>query len=592
MAEKRTIELEVNSNLGSLKQQLKEAKAAVLSLSEEFGHTSLEASNAASKAAELKLQISEGNKLIKAFNPAESLNSATTAMGGVNESIGLVGTSFKLLGTESEGAAVAMEKVGLAMEFTGGISSIQESVKSFETLGAVVTNFGSKAVASFRAMTAANKVFMITGIGVLLVALGAVVAYWDDISNALGFTTKESEKYAQQQKLITEQAKEQRAEIAKESGAFTQQILRLKATNAESKERKKLINEVNKTYGTTFTNLKDEAKFQAALNVELASYLEYQKAKYQLQKNEKAIVANLEKQDELTKKLYDSQQKIDKARKDGAGKQKRTLEEGIITYVNVNEAADKSLESTQKVISQTQIELDKAKGRFNNYGKAANDAQAAIDKLTNGGKKFVEGSDKTNDKVKDNVDKIKGTNDDLVAYYDAIEQDRQSKITDAKEKEQQELANKYEALYLLAEKAGISTLDLQKQHGAESSLIRKKYDDLEREAIAEKTAKEKERIANEKAFLDSITLSEYELKLQKLEEQYLADIILYKDNKEILAALDIKYQKDKEALNKDTNDKIADSDEDAAKKKQDLLNSQLDAVKQGLYCKHSRTIRG
>jgi hypothetical protein len=592
MAEKRTIELEVKESgfdqvtekTKTLKQQLKEMKLQLSTMDE--GSQAFK--DLLAEAGKLDDKLGDINTRVKNFaSDTAHLDSALAGITAVAGGFEVVQGAMGLLGSENKNLEKALLRVQSAMALANGAQQVQNALQKesafMKGVDAVKTTALSVATGAYTAVvgtsTGALKAFRLalvsTGIGVLLVALGAVVAYWDDISKALGFTTKESEKYAQQQKLITEQAKEQRAEIAKESGAFTQQILRLKATNEGSKERKKLIGEVNKTYGTTFKNLKDEAKFQAELNIELASYLEYQKAKYQLQKNEKAIVANLEKQDELTKKLYDSQQKIDKARKDGAGKQKRTLEEGIITYVNVNEAADKSLESTQKVISQTQIELDKAKKRFEGYGSAANTAAAAIAKLTNNNKKFVGGSDEINDKVEENVDKLKGINDELVAYYDAIEQDRQSKITDAKEKEQQELANKYEALYLLAEKAGISTLDLQKEHGAESSLIRKKYDDLEREAIAEKAAKEK-------AFLDSITLTENQLKLQKLEEQYLAESILYKDNKEILAALDAKYLKDKEALNKDTNDKIAQNDKEAAEKKQNLLNSQLDAVKKGL----------
>lgn len=227
MAEKRTIELEVNSNLGTLKQQLKEAKAAVLSLSEEFGHTSIEATNAANKAAELKLEIAEGNKLIKAFNPAQSLNSATSAMGGVKESIGLVGTSFELLGSESEGAAIAMEKVGLAMEFTEGISSLRESADSFKTLGAVIKSTslfqgiynyvttgsfkavalqtaakvadteatiaqGTAMVATTAATTGAStaaKILRIalisTGVGALVVAVGLLIANFDAVKTAI-----------------------------------------------------------------------------------------------------------------------------------------------------------------------------------------------------------------------------------------------------------------------------------------------------------------------------------------------------------------------------------------------------------------------
>ena len=138
MAETKVIDLQVKTNLGSLKSQLADAKRSVQELSDEFGHTSVQATQAAEKAAGLKLEIAESNKLIKAFNPAENLNSATTALGGVRESVGLVSTSLKVFGTDSEGAAIAMEKVGLAMELTSGISSIKESVNSFKTLGAVI----------------------------------------------------------------------------------------------------------------------------------------------------------------------------------------------------------------------------------------------------------------------------------------------------------------------------------------------------------------------------------------------------------------------------------------------------------------------
>ena len=59
MAEKRTIELEVNSNLGNLKQQLKAAQVEVQTLSEKFGATSAEAIQAAKAAAILKDKIGD-----------------------------------------------------------------------------------------------------------------------------------------------------------------------------------------------------------------------------------------------------------------------------------------------------------------------------------------------------------------------------------------------------------------------------------------------------------------------------------------------------------------------------------------------------
>ena len=47
MAEKKVIELDLQTNLGSLKSQLKQAQAEVQTLSEKFGATSREAVAAA-----------------------------------------------------------------------------------------------------------------------------------------------------------------------------------------------------------------------------------------------------------------------------------------------------------------------------------------------------------------------------------------------------------------------------------------------------------------------------------------------------------------------------------------------------------------
>jgi hypothetical protein len=369
----------------------------------------------------------------------QGLTGAIALTGIENES--LTKTMVKL--QAAQGIANAVNQVALALN-SDAVLGIQlriaiEKVKNFVmgesasaarqaavsegALSGANTAVGGSAIFASGALKALKVAMITTGIGALVVGVGFLVSKFMEASEA-------SDKLKKSQKAASDAAKEQSSAIAKESGTFTQQILRLKATNEGTKERAKLINEVNKTYGTTLTNLKDEAKFQASLNLELASYLEYQKAKYQLQKNEKAIIANLEKQDDLSRKLFDSQQKIDKARSDGAGKQKRTLEEGIITYVNVNEEADKSLAAAQKTISQTQIELEKTKGRFENYGKAANDAQSAVDKLTNGGKKFIPVEKSKVDAIDKTKEAIDAQNEALEKAADII-QDKLSRETSA-----------------------------------------------------------------------------------------------------------------------------------------------------------------
>jgi hypothetical protein len=295
------------------------------------------------------------------------------ALGGVTSGFSLAQGAFAAFGSESKEVEQALLKVQAAMAIQQGVQGIREATPAIKALA----NSIKAAIGS-------------TGVGLIVIALVAVVAYWEDISKAVGFSTKESEKYAKQQKIIGEQAKKQREEVAKQSSGFASLITQLKATNVNSEERVKLIKKINDNYGTTIQNLKDETKFQNSLNVELASYLEYQKAKYALQKNDELIQKNLAKQDELRAKIAKAQKDRDKAIEEGAGKQKRTLEEGIITYVNLNEEADKTLAKVNETISKSNKELIEAKQRFENYGIALNKAEKNIDKLTEGGKKYVE----------------------------------------------------------------------------------------------------------------------------------------------------------------------------------------------------------
>ena len=83
MAEKKVIELEVNSNLGTLKQQFKEAQIEVQALSDKFGATSAQAVEAAKSAALLKDKISDAKSLTDAFNPDAKFKAVTGALTGV-----------------------------------------------------------------------------------------------------------------------------------------------------------------------------------------------------------------------------------------------------------------------------------------------------------------------------------------------------------------------------------------------------------------------------------------------------------------------------------------------------------------------------
>ena len=266
--------------------------------------------------------------------------------------------------------------------------------------GAEAVAAGGAAVATTAFGTALNLlpfVAIITGIGLLTAAVIKYATSADEVN--------ESQKiFAERQKRIAEETKNQREEISKEAGSFATLIARLKSTNAGTKERVDLIKEINKDYGTTLTNLRDETLFQESLNKELESYLIFTRAKFDLQKNEDKIIKVLAKQDEI-------QIKLNKSKEDEL-KQQRALDD----YYKGNPDAQtptflvEALDKAQKASAKLQGELDNANKRYVSYGKSAQEAAEQVDKITESGSKYVE----QNDKIDKSLEKLKTAQEETV----------------------------------------------------------------------------------------------------------------------------------------------------------------------------------
>lgn len=140
MAEKRTIDLEINSNVGSLKSQLKEAQQQVQLLSEKFGATSKEAVEAAKSAAILKDKIGDAKSLTDAFNPDAKFKALSGSLTGVASGFSVVTGAMGAFGKQNEDVEKALLKVQSAMALASGLQGIGESIDSFKQLKAVVVN--------------------------------------------------------------------------------------------------------------------------------------------------------------------------------------------------------------------------------------------------------------------------------------------------------------------------------------------------------------------------------------------------------------------------------------------------------------------
>lgn len=224
MAEKRTIELEIQDNSKSLKQQYRDAVQELQKVSAAYGETSAQAVKAAKAAAQLKDQIEFSKDLVGAFNPDAKFNALSKSIGGVLDGFQAFEGALGLVGIEGEAVQETLLKVQSAMAVSQGIQGLMEAKDSFKQLGTVAMN----ALKGIRTGIAA------TGIGLLVVALGSIVAYWDDIKEAVSGVSDEQEalnKKAEKNVTIENEkltALDSQDNILKLQGLTEKQILQLK----------------------------------------------------------------------------------------------------------------------------------------------------------------------------------------------------------------------------------------------------------------------------------------------------------------------------------------------------------------------------
>ena len=205
MAEKRTIELEIQDNSKSLKAQYKEAVAELQRVSAAYGETSAEAVKAAQAAAKLKDQIGFSKDLVDSFNPDAKFNALSRSIGGVLDGFQAFQGALGLIGVEGEQVQAAMLKVQSAMALSQGIQGVMEAKDSLLQLGTVMksTAIGqavlTAATAAYNIVvgtsTGLMKAFRIalisTGIGALVVGVGLLVANFDKVvgvvKNVIGY---------------------------------------------------------------------------------------------------------------------------------------------------------------------------------------------------------------------------------------------------------------------------------------------------------------------------------------------------------------------------------------------------------------------
>jgi hypothetical protein len=185
MAEENKIILD--ADVKPLKKQLREAIQELQVARQKYGEFSDQAIEAAQNVAAIRDEIAAANEQVQLFDPGAAFQSLTNAAGAAAGAIATVQGAMALFGGESEDVEKALLKVQSAMALSEGLSQLKD-----------IGKVGDDLITSFRGLTAGlntfKKALVTTGIGALVVAVGLLVAYWEDIKALVGGVSVEQDQ--------------------------------------------------------------------------------------------------------------------------------------------------------------------------------------------------------------------------------------------------------------------------------------------------------------------------------------------------------------------------------------------------------------
>jgi hypothetical protein len=261
----RDIVLRVKSETDQAQGQFKNLKQELRSIENELnkmaeaGQTGTAAFNKLQqRAGEVKDQIGDTKNAIKALSSDTfKLDAFAQGAQGIAGGFAAAQGAMALFGSENKAVEEAIKKTQGAMALLQGVTAItnilqKDSAFSLaflskaQTENAVATNVATTATKGF------SRALIATGIGAIIVLIGTLVAYWDDLKEAVGGVSKETENYIEKSKLDTEQA-EKKYNLTKD----TENVLKL-----QGKSQREILNIKIKETDAIIIGIKNQIKGQ------------------------------------------------------------------------------------------------------------------------------------------------------------------------------------------------------------------------------------------------------------------------------------------------------------------------------------------
>lgn len=257
-----------DQSVKSFKQQIREAQQETLHLAAAFGETDARTLAAAQRVAQLKDQMEDVNATIQGLHP-DRFQAIANITGTMANGFAAAQGAAALLGGESEDLQKAMVRIQGAMAFSQGIAGLKDLQFQFASLGKMVTD----------AFTAMKAAIGSTGIGALLIALGAAVTYvamnWKELTGQLSDSEKAARATAAVMREGAGSVEDQRLQIE-----YYRKVIN--DTNRSETERIEAFRELQTLVPSLTDNEIDNANALAMVNEELDVQIKHLVVKAQM----------------------------------------------------------------------------------------------------------------------------------------------------------------------------------------------------------------------------------------------------------------------------------------------------------------------
>ena len=202
----QTINYDINVNAGGslrtiqqIEQELNDLNAEI----KEVGVGSEVFNKAAANIQKLEKELNKANSAVEGFTLDKKLEAADGAIKVVAGSVAGLTGGLGLLGIQSESFDKLTAQASSAIAFGMGLKDVSEGYKQ------IVKSEAAAAIGAKLFGNATRTALIATGIGAFIVALGTIIAYWDEISAVVGGVSKEMEDSLDSQKEMVELSEQQ-----------------------------------------------------------------------------------------------------------------------------------------------------------------------------------------------------------------------------------------------------------------------------------------------------------------------------------------------------------------------------------------------